>query len=241
MIFWEDESMMRMKKMVLRGVLGGLLLVLAGPAMAQGATGDDTAGTAPVDESARTIGVPPLGVPVEPHRGFYTDFGIGTYFAFGGSGVSDGQPFLGLGLGYDLSERITLGLRLGMGSVAGACLADFCDQKVYPSGQVNGAESFSLTTADLVFGYNHPLTQQWFVGGKILGGMAVIGPIPAPDPGIVPDRLVIGFGGGLLATTELHTYLNHFVIGVDLGLNYRNGGGADVLGIEIAARFKYVF
>ncbi|MDF1563512.1 MAG: adventurous gliding motility protein CglE [Deltaproteobacteria bacterium] len=225
------------KKWASRAMLAGLFLALSAPALAQ------EGGAPPTDDEAkRQIAVPPLGVPIEPHRGLYTDFSVGTYFAFGPGGVSDGQPFLGLGVGYDLTDRLTLGLRLGMGSVAGACLADVCGNQVNNPGMVTeGADSFSLTTADVFFGYSHPMTQQWFVGGKLLGGIAAVGPVPEHQRGVVPNRLALGFGGGLLATTELHTYLNHFVIGADLGARFRSAGGANIIGLEIAARFKYVF
>ncbi len=190
----------------------------------------------PLDEAKRVIAVPPLGVPVEPHRGFYSDFGLGTYFTVGGSGVSDAEPLLSLGLGYDIADRLTLGLRLGLAASSGRCFTDSCGRAL-----TDGADSFSLLLMDLFFAYLHPMTQQWFLGAKLVGGAAAVSPLPVPAGDGLPPRLGMAFGGGLLATTELHTYLNHFVIGLDAGAQLHVGGGTTIVGIEFAARFKYVF
>jgi len=67
---------------------------------------------------------PPEGVPLEIRRGFFTEADIGAFFTVGGENLySNAQSYLQLGVGYDLTDKISLGVHFGLGASAANCFA----------------------------------------------------------------------------------------------------------------------
>ena len=90
-----------MKKVAVIGVLAALFI----PALA----------------SAET---PPQGVPLEVRRGFFTETDVGVFFTLGGDDAySNAQTYVQLGVGYDITESLELGLHFGLGASAANCFA----------------------------------------------------------------------------------------------------------------------
>lgn len=193
--------------------------------------------------------VPSLGVPVQPSRGLFAELQVGTFFAIGGhNGVSDAAPFLGLLIGYDLSDSLAVGMGLSFGASTNTCFAgaddrgSLCEKdQGFTEGSISGAESFSIVLADGFLTYLVGITGQWYVGGRLVGGLAILSPRPVVQAGVSPLGADFGFNVGGIATTEFHTYLNHLVVGLDLGVHFISGGGASFVGVAVYPRLKYVF
>ena len=209
------------------------LLCLSTPAFAQ------IAGEG--DKTPERIEVPPLGVEPEIERGLFVTLDAGVFFALNGGApegvkkVSNAQPLLGVGIGYDITENIVAGAAFTLGASSGTCFS------VDPATLAcSGAESFSILHVDAYGGYLHPLTHQWFLGGKVFGGLAVLTPEPALAPGESGQGMTMGFNAGVLLSTEFHTHLHHFVVGLDLGGEFVSGAGVGFAGVLGYPRLKYV-
>ena len=220
-----------MRRMIALSAIACSLLVV-GRASAQEAA-------APEAAEASTE-VPQLGVLPELDRGFFIDVDGGVFFALNPAGASTGtrsitnaQPRFGFALGFDLSDRVVAGAGMAYESSAGSCFS-------VVGGLCGGADNFSIFAVNAFAGYLHPLSHQWYVGGKVIGGLALMSPAPAVPEGADPG-LTTGFNGGVVFSTEYHTHLKHFVVGLDAGAQYVSGGGVGLVGFYAAPRIKYVF
>jgi len=75
-----------------------------------------------------------------------------------------------------------------------------------------------------------------------MGGLALMTPKPVVPSGGDTAGLITGFDGGLVLTTEYHTHLDHFVVGLDIGGAFISGGsGVGFPGISIYPHLRYVF
>jgi hypothetical protein len=182
---------------------------------------------------------PPLGVPPALRQGLYADLQVGGFFTMNvlgevlaGRRVSNAQPYVGIGLGYDVTRNLVAGLGFGFGASSGACF------DAAGPGLCRGANSFSVILVNGYFGYLHGITHQWYLGAKALGGAALMTPEPVQTTG---GGLLMGFNGGMALSTEYHTHLEHFVLGLDVAGTLVMGGGAQFPAIAIYPRLKYVF
>lgn len=209
------------------------LLVAAAPVVATAA--EDTA-----DRAQEPISAPPLGVKPALSQGLFTDLQVGTFFTLNtdsqrvGSPMSNAQPYVGVGLGYDINRNLVAGAGVAFGVSSGVCFdgdlaADVC----------RGARSFSLLLINAHFGYLHELAHQWYVGGKVLGGAALM--TPGPSEGAA-DSSLFGYNAGVALSTEYHTHLEHFIVGLDMAATFVMGGNeVQFPGFAIYPRLKYVF
>ncbi|RMG20345.1 MAG: hypothetical protein D6729_03150 [Deltaproteobacteria bacterium] len=194
------------------------------------------------DKTPERIEVPPLGVMPELERGLFVTLDAGIFFTLNSGApegvrkVSNAQPLLGVGLGYDITENIVAGASFTLGNSAGTCYS------VDPATLAcSGAESFSVVHVNAYGGYLHGLTHQWYLGGKLFGGLALLTPEPSVPAGDSGEGLAMGFNAGVLLSTEFHTHLHHFVVGLDIGGEFVSGAGVGFPGVLIYPRLKYVF
>lgn len=216
--------------------VAALCTILSLPAAAQQVAGEG-------DKSPGKLETPPLGVPTPVERGLYADLQVGTFFTLNGNGaapaVSNAEPFLGLAVGYDVSDNVVAGLAFAYGASSGTCYGSN-----YVAGEANpcldGANSFSVLMVNAYGGYLYPVSRLWYLGAKVSAGLALMTPRPVLLEG--QEGPAMGFNAGLLATTEFHTNLDHFVVGLDVGGQYLSAGsGVAFPGIAIYPHLKYVF
>ncbi len=196
-------------------------------------------GTGDREVAPEPMTTPPLGVKPALRQGLFADLQVGGFFTINldyeqiGRQVSNAQPYVGVGLGYDVTRNIVAGMGLAYGASAGACF-----DPDRPTGTCNGARSFSVMLINAHVGYLHGFDHQWYLGAKVLGGAALM--TPGPEGG--GADLLFGYNGGLALATEYHTHLEHFVLGLDVAATFVMGGRqVRFPGIAIYPRLKYVF
>ncbi len=185
-------------------------------------------------------------------------FNVGGY-----DGYSNASLYLQLGLGYQIAFNegrsiIPIGLHVGFASNAQNCWSErqraspseqepFTGNCVDPSITGTGpeaeaaraiADNFTQTFIDLSAGYLHRLgdgyiTSRLFLGGKLMGGIALVDPLPVPG-----GSLVNGNAGAALAF-EWATMVDHFSVGLDLGFRFIIG--PNISTITAALRVQYTF
>ncbi len=226
-------------------VLLAALAVVSSVALAQPATAQTVGKPASGPTLIKTA---PLGVKPPLREGVYADLQVGTFFtlnggaANGNKAVSNAEPLLGLAVGYDITRNITAGVGFAYGASAGSCYGTFQPTPGATNPCVNGADSFAVLSFNVFAGYLHPVTYAWFLGAKVEGGLALMTPKPIVPQGQDTAGVAMGFDGGLMLTTEYHTHLDHFVIGLDVGGEFFSGGnGVGFPGIAIYPHLKYVF
>ena len=77
--------------------------------------------------SVALAATPSAGVEQTIRHGFFTETDLGTYFDFrtsNGFQVSNAQAYLQLGVGYDITDRISVGFQFGLGASSALCFAD---------------------------------------------------------------------------------------------------------------------
>jgi hypothetical protein len=186
-------------------------------------------------------GAPAAGVVQEIHSGFFADVNLGGFFTAGGSndlgskGVSNAQPYLQLGIGYDIvktahpddSFGLAIGITFGMGSSAASCFGSYiyagtsseacvADPSKGANDQTNVlGDNFTATMfgAEVVFKVH--LADRLWLRPRIEGGYAMLDPAPLNDSDGNPINggAFAGVGVGL----EYATHMDHFSIGLDIG------------------------
>src|SRR5438045_4152355 len=75
--------------------------------------------------SLATAATPQAGIEQHIRHGFFTETDLGTYFNFNTSPFqsSNAQAYLQLGVGYDITERMNVGIQFGLGASAALCFA----------------------------------------------------------------------------------------------------------------------
>lgn len=177
---------------------------------------------------------PSEGVELEVRRGFFTETDVGVFFTLGGEDAySNAQTYLQLGIGYDISERIELGLHFGLGSSAANCFAG----PRTPRGECTRSDNFTVSFIDLSAAYLFPLVSRLYLAPKIVGGWTLLDPEPLLDSGGQPVTSApnVGVGIGL----EYATSMDHFTIGLDV--LSRMIVGPNIPTFAIFPRVKYTF
>lgn len=186
---------------------------------------------------------PPTGVPLQVRRGLFAEADTGTFFTVGGlNGVSNAQPFLGFGLGYDVMDRFTLALHLDVGSSSGNCFTPAQDAStgecVDPSQVLPLSANFAVFGVSLQGRYSWELAERFTAGPKLVLGAATLTPNPiagGASDGSDGFHALVGLGAGV----QYATNLDHFTIGLDV--EYRTVVGPNVGGIAIYPRIEYTF
>ncbi|WNG47880.1 adventurous gliding motility protein CglE [Archangium minus] len=177
---------------------------------------------------------PPEGVPLEVRRGFFTEADIGAFFTLGGENIySNAQTYLQLGVGYDVTDKLTLGVHFGLGSSAANCFAGY----VPDSDVCSMSDNFTVAFADITAGYMVSLADRLYLVPKVAAGLTRLDPAPvgSGDPGAAMTAPNAGLGIGL----EYATPMDHFSVGADFLARYLIG--PNIPTFAIFPRVKYTF
>lgn len=189
-------------------------------------------------------GEPAEGVALKVRRGFFTETDIGGFMTVGGNNkYSNLQTYLQLGVGFDLSEKVELGVHVGMGANADNCWAGF---------RANGEDcietsNFTVFMLDATAAYLFEVAPRFYVAPKLVGGYALLDPAPIYDPPTGADGrrkpnatpINRGFNAGAGLALEYATSMDHFSIGVDV--LYRFIVGPNIHSLQFFPRVKYTF
>ncbi|MBI3183827.1 MAG: adventurous gliding motility protein CglE [Myxococcales bacterium] len=189
---------------------------------------------------AATAATPPEGVALVVRRGFFTETDIGGFMTVGGEdGYSNLQTYLQLGIGYDVSQTIELGLHAGIGANAQNCW----DRKERE--ECVEADNFTVMFIDLTAAYLFRIAERFYVTPKLVGGYTLMQPAPtfnpprpkgSQDPNGAIDR---GPNAGVGLGVEYATSMDHFSIGFDVMGRYIVG--ANITSLQFFPRVKYTF
>src|SRR5437899_584983 len=105
---------------------------------------------------AASAATPSEGVPLKVRRGFFTETDLfwGFLTLGGQDSYSNLQVYLQLGIGYDITENLEIGLHVGIGANAANCWGDTVDTKANClSNGVSVSDNFTVTFIDLSFAY----------------------------------------------------------------------------------------
>lgn len=177
---------------------------------------------------------PPEGVPLEVRRGFFTEADIGVFFTLGGeSAYSNAQTYLQLGVGYDLTERLSLGVHFGLGASAANCFAgyepgtDLCRM----------SDNFTVAFGDVTAAYRVPLAERLYLAPKVAAGLTRLEPAPVGEGD--PGRSMMAPNAGAGIGLEYATPMDHFSVGADVMVRYILG--PNIPTFAIFPRVKYTF
>lgn len=175
---------------------------------------------------------PPEGVPLQIRRGFFTETDVGVFFTVGGNDrYSNAETYLQLGLGYDVTPNIEIGVHFGVGTSAANCFSGRTAQGC-PL-----AQDFTVGFVNATIAYLARLAERFYLAPKLTGGYTRLDPAPALNGAGKPITSAPNFGAGL--GIEYATSLDHFTIGADvLG---RWIVGPNVFGLALIPRVKYTF
>ncbi|MBJ6762898.1 adventurous gliding motility protein CglE [Myxococcaceae bacterium JPH2] len=179
---------------------------------------------------------PPEGVEFKPRRGFFTETDVGVFFTVGGeNSYSNAQSYLQLGIGYDLTERLSLGAHFGLGSSAANCFAGFL-----PNSDICSlSDNFTVTFGDLTAAYHLRLANRFYLTPKIAAGYTRLDPSPVDSDGGDPGRATNAFNAGAGVGLEYATSFDHFSVGADLMGRYIFG--PNIMTFAVFPRVKYTF
>ncbi len=184
--------------------------------------------------TAALSATPPEGVPLEVRRGFFTEADIGAFFTVGGlNRYSNAQTYLQLGVGYDVSSRLSLGVHFGLGASAANCFSSYLPG----TNQCARSDNFSVVFADVTAGWLVPLARRFSLVPKLAAGLTRLdlAPTGTGDVGaaaVVPNA---GVGVGL----EYATPMDHFTVGADVLARYLIG--PNIPTFALFPRVKYTF
>ncbi|MBS2024310.1 MAG: adventurous gliding motility protein CglE [Deltaproteobacteria bacterium] len=198
------------------------------------------AAQAPVEETA----IPANGVDPRPRRGTYADLALGFFTTLGGqAGVSNGQPFLSMTVGRDFNEVGAVFLSLGIGASSANCF----DNYTASTGACSAADSFGAFYLEGGLQYGVELANRLRLLGKLVVGATQLapGPVANATDKSVPDSL-LGFHGGLGASLDYDTRLDHFAVGIDIMARYTmasrpDSGSFGLVSLAAMPRIRYVF
>jgi len=171
-------------------------------------------------------------------RGLYVGADFGTFITIGNvKGVSNLQPYIGLRLGYDLSDNFSLQLSGSAGYVADNPISDYDDPGKTPSGTSVTSYDLLNLTAEAVYALR--ITSRFALEPKAGVGVSRINPLPTdpnnPDVLVRRENLVIVGGLGF---TYL-TLLTDFSAGLSAnGYILPNPG---IFGLGVAFTVRYTF
>jgi hypothetical protein len=210
---------------------------------------DDEAAAKPADDEAVTpqggaqVGESVGGaVGFERSLGFYTVSDLGGFIRFGGYADGDGcgfrcepritsnlQPWINLGVGYDILEFLAVQASFGTGFVANAAPVQLA---------ADSPRDYGITFINLAVVAN-VYFDRFGVSAKLFGGGSLLTPPPLPDAPIFGGNVGGGIGvrwATLLPDVTIGMDVNGFaVIGTD-------GGNVMVIpGLSFAPVIKYVF
>ncbi|MHB8872677.1 MAG: adventurous gliding motility protein CglE [Myxococcaceae bacterium] len=189
-----------------------------------------------VAPSLASAATPSEGVALEVRRGFFTETDIGGFMTLGGDNAySNLQTYLQLGVGYDVSQSIELGVHFGMGSNAANCF-----NGLKASGECSATDNFTVTFIDFTAAYLFKLADRFYLDPKLAVGYTMLDPAPVvtgtgADQVSINSGMNVGAGVGI----EYATSMDHFSIGLDVLGRYILG--PNILTLQFFPRVKYTF
>jgi hypothetical protein len=184
--------------------------------------------------TAALSATPPEGMPLQVRHGFFTEADIGAFFTVGGLNLySNAQTYLQLGVGYDISERLSLGVHFGLGASAANCFAHYLPG----TNTCERSDNFSVVFADVTAGFMVPLATRFYLVPKLAAGLSRLdlSPTGTADPASPQTVPNAGVGIGL----EYATPMDHFSVGADVLARYLIG--PNIPTFAIFPRVKYTF
>jgi hypothetical protein len=176
-----------------------------------------------------SAGTPQEGVPLKVRRGFFTETDIGGFVTFGGDNAySNLQIYLQLGLGYDITEHLELGLHVGIGANAANCWSGL-DAK----GLCTTSDNFTNTFIDLSFAYLFTIAERLYFAPKVMGGLTALDPVPDTSGQNIRGNVGVAVG------VEYATNMDHFTIGLDVVARFIIG--PNIFSMQFFPRVKYTF
>lgn len=183
---------------------------------------------------------PSEGVPLKVRRGFFTETDIGGFLTLGGAdGYSNLQVYLQLGVGYDITENLEIGLHVGIGANAANCWAQRDNRGNCVNASGTGAtDNFTNTFIDLSFAYLFRVAERLYVAPKIMGGITLLDPAPVENGAGNPISFAPNVG--IAVGVEYATNVDHFTVGLDVVLG-RFIIGPNIFTMQFFPRVKYTF
>ncbi|MBK7858788.1 MAG: adventurous gliding motility protein CglE [Archangiaceae bacterium] len=173
---------------------------------------------------------PQEGVPLKVRRGFFTETDVGGFLTLGGDNAySNLQIYLQLGVGYDITEHLELGLHVGIGANAANCYAGLDSHDVCTT-----SDNFTVTFIDVSFAYLFRIAERFYIAPKIVGGLTLLDPVPDLSGSTLRPNVGAAIG------IEYATNMDHFTIGLDIVLG-RFIIGPNIFSMQFFPRVKYTF
>lgn len=188
---------------------------------------------------------PSEGVALKVRRGFFTDVDVGAFFTLGGQNqYSNAQTYLQLGVGYDVSDSIELGVNVGIGSSAANCFAELSNSGACVSSEpdpvtrkpVELSDNFTVTFIDFNAAYLFKLAERFYLTPKIAAGYTLLDPAPVRNG---DKNVTAGPNAGAGIGVEYATSMDHFSIGADALVRFIVG--PNITSVAIYPRVKYTF
>jgi hypothetical protein len=185
--------------------------------------------------SSAWAATPPEGVEFKPRRGFFTETDIGVFFTLGGENAySNAQSYLQLGVGYDLTETLSLGMHFGLGASAANCFAGYL-----PDSDVCAlSDNFTVAFGNVTAAYNVKLAERLYLAPKLSAGYTRLDPAPVDTVG-EPGRSIHAPNAGVGIGLEYATMMDHFSVGADFMARYVIG--PNIPTFALFPRVKYTF
>jgi len=175
---------------------------------------------------------PAEGVQMSVRRGLFTEANIGVMATLGGRDrYSNAQPYLQLGVGYDLGPHLELAAQFGLGTSAANCFADRV------SGQCELADSFTIGFANLTAAYLLRVAERLYLTPQVTAGYTALDPAPVLSSQGQPIHSAPNLGGGI--GVEYATQLNHFSVGAEVVSRFILR--TSIVSLAIFPRLKYTF
>jgi len=185
-------------------------------------------------------------------QGIYTQSDLGGFFVLGAAAGSPTgftiseecngppckaalwsqlQPYIGLSVGYDISQWLGVQLSFGTGFVANAAIYNQT---------LENPRDYGITTVNGAIVGSFCLLERLAIMGKLFGGAAFVSPEPAPNEPTLGGNAGVGFG------VRYATLLPDVFVGLDGNVMVAfipSSGGSMVIipGISFAPVIKYVF
>jgi hypothetical protein len=184
---------------------------------------------------------PAEGVELTVRRGFFIETDIGAFLTLGGADAySNTQTYLQLGIGYDIGDRLELGVNFGIGASAADCFGqrDSSGNCVVASGSSTIlSDNFTLAFIDANVAYLFRLSDRLYLIPKLAAGYTTLDPGPVQNASGTLVTSGVNVGGGL--GLEYATSMDHFSIGIEA--TGRFVIGPNILALAIFPRVKYTF
>ena len=165
--------------------------------------------------------------------GLYLEGRGGVFFTLGGArGYSNGQPFFGFELGYDINERFSIQFGYASGYQAANPL-------MYPEDCGGGPNcsdyhlDFGLTFFNLSADYDFLYGRRWGLEIRAGGGAVIIDPSAEPDQGAVDFDV---FGG---IRFEYYTLLKHFTLAAEFDFFYVLPTGIPSMAVTASIMYNF--